>query len=116
MRCVRGKTSQRTANVAINLSRFRRWINGFVEAIGAPQRIEMTVQSERVLIIRRRSNRVWCRQCGRQVDAVIFEEAGALAGAAQLALPGNGESAPWHLCTDEQGVQLVCLESMLKAG
>jgi hypothetical protein len=77
----------------------------------------MTVQTDRVLIIReRRSRRAWCQQCGREVDAVSFEEAGSLANAAQPVLPGNSESKTWHICTGSDGEQLVCLESLLKTG
>jgi hypothetical protein len=40
------------------------------------RRTEITVETERVLIIRQhRSVRVWCQECGRQVDAVSLGEA-----------------------------------------
>jgi hypothetical protein len=77
----------------------------------------MTVQTDRVLIIReRRSRRAWCQQCGCEVAVVSFEEAESLAGAAQPVLPGNPESKTWHICTGHNGEQLVCLESLLKTG
>lgn len=102
------------ANVACNVSRFRRWIKRLGEAICGPQRIEMTVQTDRVLIIRQRgSRRVWCQQCGRELDAVSLLEARSLAGAARPVLPGNAESEAWHVCTSEDGEQFVCLKSLL---
>lgn len=40
-------------------------------------RTEITVETDRVLIIRR-SVRAWCRQCGREVDMLSLGEAEAL--------------------------------------
>jgi hypothetical protein len=102
--------------VPSNLPRFKRWIKGLAQAIRAPQRIEMTVQTDQLLIIRRRRKQVWCQQCGREVDAVSLQEAGKLAGATQPVLPANAESEAWHICTGNDGEQLVCLKSLLKAG
>ena len=43
------------------------------------RRTEITVETERVLIIRQhRSVRAWCQECGCQVDTVSLEEAEAL--------------------------------------
>ena len=45
------------------------------------KRTEVTIETERVVTIRRRrSLRVWCRTCGCAVDAIGVEEAGALVG------------------------------------
>jgi len=88
-----------------------------VEAMLGPQRMEVTVQTERILIIRRRrSRKVWCQQCGREVDAVAMQEATSLASSEQLALPGNPLSEAWHVCEGRDGETLICLESLLKAG
>jgi hypothetical protein len=106
----------RSPEVASNISRFWRWIKGLAEAIWTPQTIEMTVRTDRIVIIRRRlSRRVWCQQCGREVDAVAVHEATSLTGAEQLALPGNSESA-WHVCIGNDGETLICLDSLLKTG
>lgn len=103
--------------MASNLSRFSRWIKGFAQAIRPLQRIEMTVQTDRVLIIRQRQwRRVWCQQCGCEVDAVSVSEAKGLVGTAQALLPGDAESQAWHVCTGKDGEQFICLQSLLKAG
>jgi len=103
--------------LASNLSRFRRWAKRLVEAISVPQRAEITVQTDRVLIIRRRrSRRAWCQQCGREVDAIGMQEATSLGGSEQLTLPGNPESERWHVCAGSDGETLICLDSLLKAG
>ena len=106
-------------NVESNVTRFRHWIKGLADMLWPPQRIEMTVQTDRLLIIsRRRSStdqprRVWCQQCGRSVNALNLQEAGSLASAAQPALPGTAKSETWHVCTGEDGEQLVCVDSLL---
>jgi len=102
--------------VASNLSRFQRWIKGLGQAIWAPERIEMTVQTDRLMIIRRRSRRVWCQQCRREVNAVSWQEAESLAGTAQPHLPRDAQLEAWHVCTGEDGEQFVCLQSLLKTG
>jgi hypothetical protein len=101
--------------VASTVSRFRYWIKGLADTLCPPQRIEMIVQTDRLLIIRRRSRRVWCQQCGHEVDAVTFPQAGTLAGGAQPVLPGNTRSEAWHVCTGEEDEQLVCLASLLNS-
>ncbi len=117
MRPVRGRDAEVEPNVAVNLSRFRRWAKAVVEALWRPPRMEITVQTDRVLIIRRRqSRRVWCHQCGREVDAVGLQEAGELTGVPQLALPGNAASGAWHVCAGKDGEPVICLESLLKTG
>jgi hypothetical protein len=78
--------------------------------------MEITVQTDPVLIIRRRSRRVWCQKSGREVNAIAVQEATSLAGAGQLALPADPESEAWHLCAGNDGQTLICLESLLKAG
>lgn len=102
--------------VASNLSRFRRWVKGLAEAFWLRPRMEITVQTESVLIIRRRqSRRVWCQQCGREVDAVGLQEIGSFTGHAQPRLPGDAEWQDWHLCAGRDGEQVVCLESLRKS-
>jgi hypothetical protein len=102
--------------VASKLLRFRRWLKALVDSVWAPQRMEITIQTDRLYIIRqRRSRRVWCEQCGCRVNAVSLQQAGSLASAAQPILPGNAESEAWHICTGENGEQLFCLDSLLNS-
>ncbi len=78
-------------------------------------RIEITVQTDRLLIVRRRrSAQVWCEMCGREVDVVGFQEAGALAGNLQMLQAGAGLYG-WHLCPAQDGALHICLESLLKS-
>jgi hypothetical protein len=116
MPAVRGNTGQRAANVESNLSRIRQWAKRLVGGIFATQRTEITVQTDRIVLIRRRFRRVWCQQCGREVEAIAMGDATNLAGGKQLTLPGDAESGEWHVCVSNDGETLVCLESLLKAG
>lgn len=74
-------------------------------------RTEITVETDRVLIIRR-SVRAWCRQCGREVDMLSLGEAEALT--ARQESPLSTLARQWHLSENQQGTYLVCLESLRK--
>ena len=103
--------------MASKLLRFRCWLKALVDSVWARQRMEITIQTDQVLVIRRRRwRRVWCQQCGREVNAVSLQEAGSLASVAQPVLPGNAESEAWHVCSGEDGEQLICLDSLNSIG
>ena len=85
-------------------------------AAPAYKRTEVTVETDRVVTIRRRrSIRVWCRECGRVVDAIGVEEAGALSGGKQPKVKDHAGADGWHLCEAWDGEMLVCLDSVLKS-
>jgi hypothetical protein len=110
---------------------FRRWAKVSGRAAGAYRRTEITVETDRVLIIRKRhSTRGWCAECGKEVDMVGLKEAETLSGmthprmsppmlnqspATQPMLPGYGEWPGWHWSQAADGSPLVCLESLLKS-
>lgn len=104
-------------NVANNLARFWRWTKKAAGTSTVQTRTEITIETDRVVVIRqRRSRRVWCQQCGREVNGVSFQEAGELNCLPQLALPDNPASAAWHVCVRENGEPVICLDSLLKTG
>ena len=101
-------------NVECNLSRFwgcaKRWKGG----VTAHKRTEITVETDTILIIRRRrSIRAWCAECGRDVDMVGREEAEALKGISATVL--RDCVTGWHISRTKDGNRLVCLESLLKS-
>jgi hypothetical protein len=103
------------ANVESNLSRFRSWAKRLIGSTPAYKRTEVTIETDRVVTIRRRrSLRVWCVECGHVVDAVGAEEAGALCGMKQPMLRDRAEASGWHVCEGWDGEMLVCLDSLLK--
>jgi hypothetical protein len=85
-------------------------------AAPAYKRTEVTIETERVVTIRRKlSLRAWCRECGRVVDAIGVEEAGALTGPQAAKLTDQAGAGGWHVCEGWEGEMLICLDSVLKA-
>jgi len=84
--------------------------------MGTRKRTEITIETDRVLIIRwRRSKRGWCVQCGTEVDMVGEQEAEALTGKLGASLRDCARARSWHLAEESSGLPLVCLESVLKS-
>jgi hypothetical protein len=82
----------------------------------AHKRTEITVEADRVLIIRwRRSNKAWCPRCGREVDWVGLEEAETVTGMSGRALRDSARARIWHEAESSDGVELIRLESLLKS-
>ena len=101
---------------------FRRWAKVSWQAAAAYKRTEITVETERIWIIRKsRATRGWCAECGRAVDMVGMSEAGVISGkitpssTTQPMLPGSGDSRGWHWSEAADGSPRVCLESVLKS-
>ena len=80
------------------------------------KRTQITIETNRVLIIRRmRSSRAWCQECGCEVDVVGLEEASVLTGMTQPALRKRVDGEKWHFSHSSEGALLICLDSMRKA-
>lgn len=103
-------------NMAGHLSRFRGWAKLWRSGVIADKRTVISVETERVLIIRRRrSIRAWCAECGCEVDLVDETEAGALTGTPGAALRDRAQARGWHVSEDEDGTGFVCLQSLLRS-
>ena len=101
-------------NVESNLSRFWGWAKRWKGGATGHKRTEITVETDKVLIIRRpRSIRAWCAECGRDVDMVGREEAEALKGISATVL--RDCVTGWHISQTKDGNRLVCLKSLLKS-
>jgi hypothetical protein len=80
------------------------------------KRTQITIETSRVLIIRRtRSTRARCQECAREVDVVGLEEAGVLTGMTQPLLRECAESRKWHSSESSDGALLICLDSLMKS-
>jgi len=80
------------------------------------KRIEITVETDRVLIVhRRKSTRAWCPQCSREVDMNGLADAGVLTGKPEQKLLKSAQSKAWHFSERDDKTPLVCLESVLKS-
>jgi hypothetical protein len=116
MHAVAANGAEAKPNLGSNLSRFRDWAKRLAGAIFEPQRTEITIQTERLVLIRgRRSTRAWCQQCGREVEMVGLSQAAALAGGVKPTLPDSTQGRGWHVSEDQNGSPLICMESVLKS-
>jgi hypothetical protein len=84
-------------------------------AMMAYKKIEITIETAQVVIIRKRhSRRAWCEQCGCEAEMVSLQDAATIKGATELMLSGSANEQKWHFSEAAQG-KLVCLKSLLKA-
>jgi hypothetical protein len=91
---------------------FRRWAKVSDRAVAPYKRTEITVETDRVWIIRKsHSTRVWCEKCGREVEMVGLREAAALSGVGQPVLLDT-DGRDWHRTQAPDGSPLICLESL----
>jgi hypothetical protein len=82
----------------------------------AHRRTEITVETDRVLMIRRRRVvRAWCRECGGEVEMVSLEEAEALTEVSGQVFQDSAQAHRRHFYEDQEGTSLVCLESVRKS-
>ena len=82
----------------------------------AHRRIEITVETDRLLIIRRRRLvRAWCQECGGEVEMVSLGEAEALTEVSGQEFCGFAQAHSWHLSENQEGTCFVCLESLGKS-
>lgn len=81
----------------------------------AHRRTEITIETERILIIRRRrSVRLWCRECGCEVEMVSLGEAEALTDVSGQEFREFAQAHTCHLSENREGICLVCLERLGK--
>jgi hypothetical protein len=114
--CVRfGEGPEVTPHVHSNLSRFQRWAKRLMGAETIQKKTEITVETDRLLVIRRRQLvRAWCEECGSEVDTLSLDEAASMTGTSS-ALSRKTWMAAWHLCEGADGAPRICLESLLKS-
>lgn len=101
-------------NVESNLSRFQRWAKRLMGARGTKKTTEITVQTDQILVIRRRRPiRAWCHECGCETDMLTIDEVGSVMSSGP---PLTLDAQPgWHRSESEDGTGLVCLDSFLKS-
>jgi hypothetical protein len=79
------------------------------------QRIEITIETAQVLLIRCRTLPGWCQQCAATVARLTVEDA---AVAARVSLPTINQWADTgllHSFEAEQGPRYICLNSLLNS-
>jgi len=77
---------------------------------------EITVLTERVLVIRRRYRAVeeWCDACGEAVLMIRPDQAAAVTAKSLRMIFNEIEAAALHFVERPDGMLLVCLNSLLK--
>ena len=77
---------------------------------------EITVETERVLVIRRRYRAVeeWCDGCGDSVLMIRPDQAAQVSGKSLRAIFNEVEAAALHFLERPDGMLLICLNSLLK--
>jgi hypothetical protein len=77
---------------------------------------EITVETERVLVIRRRyrATEEWCAGCGESVLMIRPDQAAAVVGKSLRAIFNEVETAALHFVEKPDGMLLICLNSLLK--
>lgn len=79
------------------------------------KRREITVETERLLIIRRRYRAVeaWCDGCRDMVVLIRPDQAAAVLGCSLRAIFRHVEAGALHFTEQSDGMLLICLSSLL---
>ncbi len=79
------------------------------------RRIEITVESHRILVMHRRSSLLegWCERCGKQVAMIHLQEA-AHEGLSSRAITSRVEEGQFHFTASADGLSFICLNSLLE--
>jgi hypothetical protein len=80
------------------------------------KRTQITVETERILIIKRRYQAVeaWCDECNEAVVMIRPDQAAAVSGRSLRAIFSDIERAALHFAEQPEGMVLICLNSLLK--
>jgi hypothetical protein len=81
-------------------------------------RTEITIETERVLLIKHRKGRIlaWCPICARQVPMIKVDEAATLSRVSARTIYRWVESERVHFAETPQGELLICLSSLAGYG
>ncbi|HEX8139605.1 MAG TPA: hypothetical protein VF544_18745 [Pyrinomonadaceae bacterium] len=84
------------------------------------RRTEIIVETERVILIRRRRRErkrvLWCEACGAESLMLTMEEAAALLGVTSRQVLRWAEAGSLHWTEPEAGALLICRTSLLAQG
>jgi hypothetical protein len=83
--------------------------------VARTRRLEITVETDEVLVVRRRTNgpRIRCAQCEHRAGLVTVDQAAAAAGVSSRAIFRSVETGVLHFSETPDGRLLVCLNSLL---
>ncbi|MEW6211903.1 MAG: hypothetical protein AB1631_26340 [Acidobacteriota bacterium] len=77
------------------------------------KRTEMTIETERLLVVRNRPRAVmWCQQCRNEVTMLTVDQAALMTGVRSLMIYRLVETGDLHFVENSEGILLVCLRSL----
>jgi hypothetical protein len=78
------------------------------------RKTEITVETERVVVIRRGRSSVqgWCQECARPVKMLTAEAAASVAGVSRRTIYRWAEAEKVHFTEMPNGVLFICLNSL----
>jgi len=74
-------------------------------------RTEITVETERLVIVNRRRRSAWCPSCSRQVEMLTVDDAAILFHVASRTIFHWAESGAVHSTETPEGLLLICPDS-----
>ena len=82
--------------------------------MGRTRRIEITVETEEVYVVRtrRRPHTLWCAACAAEVEMLTPEEAAAASGTSARAVYRLVETGLTHFAETPEGLLLICRGSL----
>jgi len=81
--------------------------------MATPKRMQITIETHRVFIIRRHlSSRLWCQECRRETEVLHLGDVQAITGITHQILRDAAGTQGWHVSQDHDGSTLICLETM----
>jgi len=100
-------------NVGSNLSRFRHWAKRLLSATTTRKAIQITVETDHLLIIRRMPSwRAWCSECGSEVEMVALASLTTTEGPNLPISSARLQAQGCHLAKNLDGSFLVCVTSL----
>ena len=77
-------------------------------------RTEITIETERILIIRKRKGSIltWCSTCAQQVQMIKVDEAATIARVSSRTIYRWVEAEKVHFAETPEGLLLICLSSL----
>jgi hypothetical protein len=81
--------------------------------MATPRRIQITIETHQVFIIRRHpSTRLWCQVCGHEAEMLDLGDVQATIEIPYQALLEAAGTQGWHVSQGHDGCTLICLEGM----
>ena|SRR5271165_5402545 len=80
--------------------------------MATPKRIQITIETHQVLIIRHPSTRLWCQECGREAEVLDLGDVQATTGIPHQILRDAAGTQGWHVSEGHDGSTRICLEAI----